>query len=81
MSQAKVDRYKKEKANRKKIMKKEKRLLFLEKAAGCLLGAAIIFWAGYSIYDYSQNAGSETTETITTEVNLDSLYDYYATLQ
>ena len=81
MSQAKVDRYKKEKANRKKIMKKEKRLLFLEKAAGCLLGAAVIFWAGYSIYNYSQNTETETTQTVTTEVNLDSLYDYYASLQ
>ena len=32
MSQEKVDRYKKEKANRKQIMKREKRLLNLEKA-------------------------------------------------
>ena len=36
MSQEKVDRYKKEKANRKQIMKREKRLLNLEKAGGCI---------------------------------------------
>ncbi len=81
MSQAKVDRYKKEKANRKKIMKKEKRLLNLEKLGGCILCAAVIFWAGYSIYHYTPNPGTDTTETVTTEVNLDSLYNYYATLQ
>ena len=51
MSQEKVDRYKKEKANRKQIMKREKRLLNLEKAGGCILCAAILFWAGYSVYN------------------------------
>lgn len=81
MSQAKVDRYKQEKSNRKKIMKKEKRLLFLEKLAGCLLCAAVVFWIGYSIYDYAQNADSSETATVTTAVNLDSIYDYYATLE
>lgn len=80
MSQEKVDRYKENKANRKKIMKKEKRMLFLEKTAGCLLAAAIIFWAGYSVYNYSSNSGADT-ETTTTAVNLDSIYDYYSTLQ
>lgn len=37
MSQAKVDRYKKEKANRKKIMKKEKRLLSWKKLPAAFL--------------------------------------------
>lgn len=81
MSQAKVDRYKQEKANRKKIMRKEKRLLFLEKLGGCLLCAAVIVWLGYSVYDSVQKSDDTAAETITTEVNLDSIYDYYATLQ
>lgn len=80
MSQAKVDRYKQEKSNRKKIMKKEKRLLFLEKLCGVLLIAALVFWAGYSIYTY-EPASDSTAETTTTPVNLDALYDYYGTLQ
>ena len=80
MSQAKVDRYKQEKSNRKKIMKKEKRLLLLEKFCGILLIAALVFWAGYSIYNY-EPASDSTTETTTTSVNLDALYDYYGTLQ
>lgn len=81
MSQAKVDRYKKEKANRKQIMKREKRILKLEKAGGCILCAAILFWAGYSLYSYSNNSGNEPVETVTTEVDLNPIYDYYAALQ
>ena len=36
MSQAKVDRYKEEKKNRKKIMAKEKRMRIAGYVAGCL---------------------------------------------
>ena len=48
MSQAKVDRYKEEKKNRKKIMAKEKRMRIAGYVAGCLVAAGIIGWAGYS---------------------------------
>ena len=44
MSQEKVDRYKKEKANREKIQKKEKRTLFLEKLAITVVGIAMVAW-------------------------------------
>ena len=37
MSQAKVDRYKEEKKNRKKIMAKEKRMRIAGYVAGCLV--------------------------------------------
>ena len=46
MSQAKVDRYKEEKKNRKKIMAKEKRMRIAGYVAGCLVAAGIIGWAG-----------------------------------
>ena len=39
MSQAKVDRYKEEKKNRKKIMAKEKRMRIAGYVAGCLVAA------------------------------------------
>ena len=45
MSQAKVDRYKEEKKNRKKIMAKEKRMRIAGYVAGCLVAAGIIGWA------------------------------------
>ncbi|MCH5333769.1 MAG: hypothetical protein J1D89_07410 [Agathobacter sp.] len=52
MSQAKVEQYKKDKANRKQIMRKEK----LQRAAGKVCAwailLAIIGWAGYSGVSY-----------------------------
>ena len=50
MSQAKVDRYKEEKKNRKKIMAKEKRMRIAGYIVGCLVAVGIIGWAGYSGY-------------------------------
>ena len=44
MSQAKVDKYKKEKANRQKIMKKEKRLHRLEMTAIGVVCAVFVGW-------------------------------------
>ena len=49
MSQKKVDEYKKKKANRDKIMKKEKIALRLEKLAALIVGLAIVGWIGYSV--------------------------------
>ena len=70
MSQAKVDRYKEEKKNRKKIMAKEKRMRIAGYVAGCLVAAGIIGWAGYS--------GYKPMETI--YANLDSVTDYMSSL-
>ena len=50
MSQAKVDRYKEEKKNRKKIMAKEKRQWMFTQAALGLVGIAIVAWIGISAY-------------------------------
>ncbi len=50
MSQAKVDRYKEEKRNREKLMKKEKRQTALIKLGGVLVAIVLIGWVGYSVY-------------------------------
>lgn len=76
MSQEKVDRYKEQKKNRKKTMKKEKRLHYLGRFAGIVVCAAIIVWAGWSIYQ-KYESGKPASYT---EVNLDSISNYYTNL-
>ena len=51
MSQAKVEQYKKDKANRKKIMKREK-----QKRICGILVALVLVWIGFSIYQKVQPA-------------------------
>lgn len=48
MSQAKVDAYKKEKANRKQIMAREKVKRTIGKICAALVGLALVAWIGYS---------------------------------
>lgn len=50
MSQEKVDRYKKEKANRKQIMRKEKMTNLLRKCVVGIVGLILVGWIGYSAY-------------------------------
>ena len=76
MSQAKVDRYKEEKKNRKKIMAKEKRMRITGYIAGCVVAVAIVGWAGYSGYRAYEN--SKPVETVYT--NLDAISDYMTSL-
>lgn len=64
MSQEKVDRYKAEKANRKEILKKEKRNRMLARTAGVFAAAALVCWAGYSVWmSYENKAESVEVET------------------
>lgn len=55
MSQAKVDKYKAEKANRKDMIAKEKRQKMLIKIVGSVVGIVLVAWiavsAGVSIYN------------------------------
>ena len=51
MSQAKVDRYKEQKAHRKEIMKKEKRQKMLWKIGGGVAGLVLAGWICYSAID------------------------------
>lgn len=50
MSQAKVDRYKKEKADRKKTMRKEKIMRNVKRCVAGVIALAIVGWFGYSAY-------------------------------
>ena len=50
MSQEKVDRYKQEKANRKKNMKKEKAQNTLRKCVVVVVGVVLIGWIGCHVY-------------------------------
>ena len=51
MSQEKVDRYKKEKANRKQVMKKEKIQGVIRKCVIAVVVVALVGWIGFSAYD------------------------------
>ncbi len=63
MSQAKVDRYKKEKANRKKNMRKEKIGAVVRRFAYGIVGLAFVAWIGYSGYNtYTSNKTTEEVE-------------------
>ena len=63
MSQAKVDRYKKEKANRKEMVKKEKMANSIRKAVAAVVAVALIGWAGYSAWNaYDSYQPNESVE-------------------
>lgn len=77
MSQAKVDRYKEEKKNRKKNIRREKRNHYIGCAAAILVAAGLVGWAGYSIYLRYE----ESRPISYTEVDMGALTDYYSNLQ
>ncbi len=82
MSQAKVDRYKEEKKNRKKIMKKEKLENSLLKIAGAVLCAAVVVWIGYSAVTLSQKKPAEETgETTSYTLDTTALQEYSDSLE
>ena len=73
MSQKKVDAYKAEKANRDKIMKKEKLILTLEKLAALVLCIVAVCWIGYSVYGkVTEGQENVTQETVMDTSALDS---------
>lgn len=72
MSQQKVDRYKKEKANRKKIMKQEKIKSIAARTAGAIVCIALIGWIGYSGY----NLWESSQPAKTTAISIDALSEY-----
>ena len=51
MSQAKVDKYKQEKANRKEIMRKEKMQRTIRTCVAVVVAVVVAGWAGYSAYN------------------------------
>jgi len=52
MSQEKVAKYKEQKANRKEIMKKEKRARIFRNAVAAVVLVAVVGWLGYSAVDF-----------------------------
>lgn len=80
MSQAKVDRYKEEKKNRKQIIKKEKRQWAMIQAGLGIFAVVLVAWAGAAVYQ-GVTAPAETTGELTTyTVNTGALDDYMAEL-
>lgn len=72
MSQEKVDRYKQEKANRKKTMHRQRVMGVVRKCVLALAAVALIGWLGFSAYDiYDSNK-----ERPVAEVNYDGVMDY-----
>ena len=61
MSQAKVDRYKEEKRNREKIMKKQKMEWMATKICLSLVGLVMVAWIGVSVYNVATNTETDTT--------------------
>lgn len=55
MSQAKVDAYKNEKANRKVTIKKDKRMGIIRALIASCLVIALVAWAGVSLYGNISN--------------------------
>ncbi len=63
MSQEKVDRHKEEKANRKKIMRREKIISYLQRTVVGLIAIALVAWVGFSAYNmYESSRTAESTE-------------------
>ena len=62
MSQAKVDRYKEEKKNRAKIIKKEKRQLLAMKLGASVVAVALVAWFSVSVYHGFQSQDASTTD-------------------
>ena len=67
MSQAKVDKYKQEKANRKKIMKKEKRQHVLRVILACIIGLALVGFLVWTVVDKYNESNEEQTVTLSEE--------------
>lgn len=72
MSQEKVAKYKKEKANRKEMLKKQKRARILRNCIAGVVFAAVIGWVGYSgVAFYIENLPRPEAE-----VNYTAISDY-----
>jgi hypothetical protein len=77
MSQAKVDQYKKEKANRKKTMAKERVKRRIWAVVGCVVVLAIVAWAGMSGYNYYESTRPSQNYVVDT----DALSEYLGELE
>lgn len=76
MSQEKVDRYKQEKANRKKNLKKDRLMNGVRKTVLTVAALALVGWLGYSAYQ-SHEAGKERPVA---QVDYDAVNNYLGKL-
>lgn len=76
MSQAKVDKYKKDKANRQQIMKKEKMERTIWKVGGSLLVLLMAGWVGFSAYTKIDQMTEKPITSESYEVNTSAISDY-----
>ena len=77
MSQAKVDKYKVEKANRKEIIAKEKRQKMIQKVCVSTVLVVLVAWIGISTADFVyESRPKDKVYVQTTEIDkyLDSIY-------
>ena len=76
MSQEKVDRYKKEKANRKQTMRKERMMSIVRKTVLAVVAVALVAWLAYSAYDIHES----NKERAVAEVSYRAVTDYLNSL-
>lgn len=63
MSQEKVNRYKEEKANRKKMLRRQKVMNTVRKTVVSVVCVAVLRWIGYSVYStYTESQPRESYE-------------------
>lgn len=74
MSQQKVDQYKKDKANRQQIIKKEKRIRRIEYTVTALVFCLLVVWCGVSVVQKVEKNKAEQVETV--ELDNTAIDDY-----
>lgn len=73
MSQEKVDKYKQEKANRKKTMAKEKLKKRLYILLGAVITAAFVGWIGWSVYAEKKAAAEQEAMISSLQAELNAM--------
>ncbi|MEE1114238.1 MAG: hypothetical protein UHN88_04090 [Eubacterium sp.] len=76
MSQEKVNAYKEEKRNRKKIMKREKITRALGIIAALVVVVAAVVWFSMAVYSNAKANAAANTANVTTEMDLTGMNDY-----
>ncbi len=76
MSQKKVDYYKEQKANRKNIIKKEKRMRRIEQIVVGAVGILAACWICFSVYTKVTEKDTTATESVSTDLNVTALDDF-----
>ena len=78
MSQEKVDQYKKEKANRQKIMRRETWIRRIEYGGSAVVVVALLAWFGFAVYKNVES--NKPIVTTTTEMDVTALDSYLSEL-